>query len=219
MQIRTSQPRPAAGLTDVDLAALRYWVPAGQQVGGVPVWLSRTGFSGELGFQVFLRPEHALALREAIGTPAHAVRDGCDRSRSGSSRDVVTATTTSRTTLAFDALGPVRPVPRADDGHRALRTIAEDPPNRFVTIRLDEEAPTTVHDAHPDGAPRHVLASARSSDRSAWRSCRPRWPPPEPPSRRLPPTARSPVPSTCYPSMTPRKSVRAVDRAAGRSTA
>ena len=35
-------------------------------MGGVPVWLSRTGFSGELGFELFLRPEHADELWEAV---------------------------------------------------------------------------------------------------------------------------------------------------------
>ena len=55
-------------LTDADVDALRYFrfLPEPVTVGGVPVWLSRTGFSGELGFELFLRPEHADDLWAAV---------------------------------------------------------------------------------------------------------------------------------------------------------
>ena len=55
-------------ITDADVDALRYFrfLPEPVMVGGVPVWLARTGFSGELGFELFLRPEHADALWEAV---------------------------------------------------------------------------------------------------------------------------------------------------------
>ena len=55
-------------LTDADVDSLRYFrfIPEPVNVGGVPVWLSRTGFSGELGFELFLRPEHAGDLWAAV---------------------------------------------------------------------------------------------------------------------------------------------------------
>ena len=57
---------------------MRYFrfLPEPVTVGGVPVWLSRTGFSGELGFELFLRPEHAddlWAAVEAAGATPYGV--------------------------------------------------------------------------------------------------------------------------------------------------
>jgi aminomethyltransferase len=49
MQIQGPRSREVLqGLTDADLASLPYFrfLPEQVEVGGVPVWLSRTGFSG-----------------------------------------------------------------------------------------------------------------------------------------------------------------------------
>jgi aminomethyltransferase len=61
-----------------DVAALRYFrfVPEGVTVGGVPVMLSRTGYSGELGFELYCAPDDATALWDAVqqaGEP-HGIR-------------------------------------------------------------------------------------------------------------------------------------------------
>ena len=66
----TALPRVVRTLTDADVDSLGYFrfIPEHVRVGGVPVWLSRTGFSGELGFELFLRPEHA----QACGLPSKA---------------------------------------------------------------------------------------------------------------------------------------------------
>jgi aminomethyltransferase len=51
-----------------DVATLRYFrfVPEGVTVGGVPVMLSRTGYSGELGFELYCSPADAAELWHAI---------------------------------------------------------------------------------------------------------------------------------------------------------
>jgi aminomethyltransferase len=51
-----------------DVATLRYFrfVPDGVTVGGVPVMLSRTGYSGELGFELYCAPGDAAELWHAI---------------------------------------------------------------------------------------------------------------------------------------------------------
>jgi aminomethyltransferase len=51
-----------------DVATLRYFrfVPDGVTVGGVPVMLSRTGYSGELGFELYCSPNDAADLWNAI---------------------------------------------------------------------------------------------------------------------------------------------------------
>ena len=55
-------------ICDTDLSSLRYfrfW-PAKVQVGGVPCWVSRTGYSGELGFELFCSPDGAAQLWAAV---------------------------------------------------------------------------------------------------------------------------------------------------------
>ena len=58
--------RPITQGADVD--SLRYFRFAadGVTVGGVPCWLSRTGYSGELGFELYCRPDDATELWHAV---------------------------------------------------------------------------------------------------------------------------------------------------------
>ena len=51
-----------------DLEQLRYFrfVPEGVTVGGVPCTVSRTGYSGELGFELYCSPDDATALWNAV---------------------------------------------------------------------------------------------------------------------------------------------------------
>jgi aminomethyltransferase len=51
-----------------DVHALRYFrfVSDGVRIGGVPCWLSRTGYSGELGFELYCVPEDATKLWNAV---------------------------------------------------------------------------------------------------------------------------------------------------------
>jgi aminomethyltransferase len=52
----------------VDVDALRYFrfVTEGVSIGGLPCWLSRTGYSGELGFEIYCVPGDATALWHAV---------------------------------------------------------------------------------------------------------------------------------------------------------
>ncbi|HEU0223674.1 MAG TPA: hypothetical protein VFR34_15885 [Paracoccaceae bacterium] len=54
----------ALGVAEVE--ELRPFDCADTVVGGVPVLLSRTGFSGDLGYELFVAPERALALWDAL---------------------------------------------------------------------------------------------------------------------------------------------------------
>jgi aminomethyltransferase len=58
--------RPITEGADVD--SLRYFrfLTDGVRVGGVPVWLSRTGYSGELGFELYCSPDDARTLWDAV---------------------------------------------------------------------------------------------------------------------------------------------------------
>jgi aminomethyltransferase len=64
----------------VDVATLRYFrfVPEGVTVGGVPIMLSRTGYSGELGFELYCSPGDAAEL---LGITGYGY--GWDKTRTG----------------------------------------------------------------------------------------------------------------------------------------
>jgi aminomethyltransferase len=70
-QLGISGPRSREllqSLTDADVAGLgyfRFW-PEQVQVGGVPCWVSRTGYSGELGYELFCSPDGAEQLWDAV---------------------------------------------------------------------------------------------------------------------------------------------------------
>src|SRR5207248_6076696 len=53
-----------AGLTDADVHGLRYfrYWPEPVEAGGVPCFVSRTGYSGELGYEIFCEPKNAEDL-------------------------------------------------------------------------------------------------------------------------------------------------------------
>ncbi len=53
-------------LTDVDLAAIKYYWFAHGEVAGVRGTLSRTGYTGEDGFEVFVPPQMAVRVWDAI---------------------------------------------------------------------------------------------------------------------------------------------------------
>ena len=60
----TRHEKRSAPLCEADISGLRYFrfLPEPTKVGGVPCFVSRTGFGGELGYELFCRPEHAADL-------------------------------------------------------------------------------------------------------------------------------------------------------------
>ena len=134
-------------ITDADVDELRYFrfIPEHVQLGGAPVILSRTGFSGELGFEVFLAPEHARSVWDAVAG-AGAVPYGVDiieavRVETGMIVTGYDYQEHERTpfdvgmdrVVALDASGEFM-------GKDRLREVAKEPPNRFKTLRLDGDA-------------------------------------------------------------------------------
>jgi glycine cleavage system T protein (aminomethyltransferase) len=158
-------------ITDADLDALRYFrfFPEQVEVGGVPVWLSRTGFSGELGYEVFLRAEHAGALWAAV-EGAGAVPYGADviePIRVEVGMIVTDYDYDPGTRTPFD-LGLDRFVAlhERNMGTEALRAVAADPPNRFMTIRLHgDELPEYGSAVTREGEEVGVLTSPAVSPR------------------------------------------------------
>ncbi|MFF7973713.1 glycine cleavage system aminomethyltransferase GcvT [Streptomyces sp. NPDC007905] len=53
-------------LTDADLDGLKYYAGLPGTVAGVPALIARTGYTGEDGFELFVKPEHAVELWRAL---------------------------------------------------------------------------------------------------------------------------------------------------------
>ena len=131
-------------LTDADVDSLGYFrfIPEPVKVGGVPVWLSRTGFSGELGFELFLRPEHAEDLWAAVegaGATPYGV-EVIEPLRVETGMVVTDYDYAEHERTPFD-LGMDRVVALdaagAFMGKDRLIEVAADPPNRFKTLRVE----------------------------------------------------------------------------------
>ena len=81
-------------VTDVDLAALRYYAIAEGSVAGIPSLVARTGYTGEDGFEVFVENDRAHELWDAL-------------SEAGSGHGLVPVGLGARDTLRLEAGMPL----------------------------------------------------------------------------------------------------------------
>ena len=72
-----ARPTSSAPLTDVDLAALRYYAIAEGQAAGMPALVARTGYTGEDGFELFVDVGRRGALWDALLDGGRATRASC----------------------------------------------------------------------------------------------------------------------------------------------
>ena len=136
-------PELLARLCDRDVSGLRYfhfW-PDTVQVGGVPCWVSRTGYSGELGYEIFCRPEHADALWSAvIGAGARPYGlSAVETLRIESALIFIGYDYFQHQTNPFDmSLDKVIRLDTGDfSGKKALMETAKQPPRRLVTLMVE----------------------------------------------------------------------------------
>jgi glycine cleavage system T protein (aminomethyltransferase) len=155
-----------AGLTDADVAGLpyfRFW-PDQVDVGGVPCWVSRTGYSGEVGYELFCTPEHAEDLWAAV-TAAGARPYGLaavETIRIESGLIFIGYDYFQHETDPFDmSLDKVIRLDTEDfHGKHALAGTAKAPPRRFVTLGVEgSEAPEYGAALTVDGEPAGTLTS------------------------------------------------------------
>jgi len=165
-------------LTDADVGAgaLRYFhfIPEPVKVGGVPVYLSRTAYGGELGFELFLTdPADAAALWTAV-VGAGVTPFGVDlieilRIESGLIVTDYDYEAHQRTPYDFNMDRLVAlDAPVDFVGKERLREVAKNPPNRFVTLRLElpgEELPEYGASVLKEGEEVGTLTSPTSSPR------------------------------------------------------
>ncbi len=68
-------------MSDVDLAKMRYFGIAPARLGNVQGWISRTGYTGDLGYELWVPAEHALPVWDAVlaaGRDLHLLPVGLD---------------------------------------------------------------------------------------------------------------------------------------------
>lgn len=133
-------------LTGADVSSLRYfrfW-PEQVEVGGVPCWVSRTGYSGELGYELFCAPDGAEQLWAAV-TGAGARPYGLsavETIRIESGLIFIGYDYFQNETSPYDmGLDKMIRLDKEFCGRDALAAEAASPPNRFVTLVVDGAVP------------------------------------------------------------------------------
>ncbi|MEL5958486.1 glycine cleavage system aminomethyltransferase GcvT [Streptomyces sp. CLV115] len=87
-------PAILASVTDADLDGLKYYAGLPGTVAGVPALIARTGYTGEDGFELFVAPEHAERLWQAL-------------TEAGASRGLIPCGLSCRDTLRLEAGMPL----------------------------------------------------------------------------------------------------------------
>jgi aminomethyltransferase len=138
-------------------------------VAGIPAWVSRTGVTGELGYELFCRPDVAEALWEAVTAPVRARPVGFDaidvlRIEAGIILPGYDYTPGESTPydVSFDRL--VKFDGRDFLGRDALARIASNPPRRLVGLRIHgDDLPEAGAEISRDGRPIGAVTSPTDS--------------------------------------------------------
>ncbi len=132
-----------ATVCDADVRGLGYFrfLPEQVRVGEVQAWVSRTGYSGELGYEIFCEPDDALGLWAAL-TGAGAVPYGLaavETLRIESGLIFIGYDYFQHETNPFDmSLDKVIRLDGGDfNGRQALEQTVQSPPRRLVTLGVD----------------------------------------------------------------------------------
>jgi len=155
-----------ADLTDESVEDLGYFrfFPHQVHVGRVPVWVSRTGYSGELGFEVFTDPDYAEELWAAV-TGAGAKPYGLaavETLRIESGLIFIGYDYFQHETNPYDmSLDKVIRLDTGDfEGKAALAETGKSPPRRLVTLEVQgDEAPEYGASVTKNGEPAGTLTS------------------------------------------------------------
>jgi aminomethyltransferase len=152
-------------LTNADVSSLRYfrfW-PDRVEVGGVPCIVSRTGYSGELGYELFCPPDGAEELWEAVvgaGARPYGLA-AVETIRIESGLIFIGYDYFQHETSPYDmGLDAMIRLDKGDFcGKAALEREAASPPNRFVTLVVDGPVPEYGAAVTKDGAAAGTLTS------------------------------------------------------------
>src|SRR6476660_6666652 len=162
-----------AAVCSADVAKLRYFefIPDPVKVGGVPCWVSRTGFGGELGYELFCRPQEAEDLWSVVLDRCAARPFGVEAIEVLRSESVLIVLdydyhAHERTPFDFSLDRLVVLDGTEFNGRAALREVAKRPPRRFKTLVLEtDELPEYGAAVTGDGEPAGALASPTTRPR------------------------------------------------------
>jgi aminomethyltransferase len=156
-------------VTDVDLSGIKYYwfVPEQVKVAGIPLWLSRTGFSGEQGFELFVDPKHAPDLWQAmldLGCVPYGT-DAVEPARIEAGMVVTDYDYEPHTMTPYDlSFDRLIKLDRDFRGRDAIRDVAANPPKRLKGLHLEgSEVPEYGAAVTKDGQPVGTLTSPASS--------------------------------------------------------
>jgi aminomethyltransferase len=155
-----------AGLVDEGVEQLGYFrfLPHQVHVGRVPVWVSRTGYSGELGYEIFCDPDYAGDLWDTLveaGAKPYGLA-AVETLRIESGLIFIGYDYFQHETDPFDmCLDKVIRLDAGDfNGKKALEETAKAPPRRMVTLVLEgQEVPAYGAAVTKDGQPAGTLTS------------------------------------------------------------
>ena len=162
-----------AKVCSVDISALRYFrfIPDQVKVGGVPCWVSRTGFGGELGYELFCKPPDAedlwsVAVDRCAAKPFGVEAIEVLRIEAGLIVLDYDYHAHERTPFDFSFDRLVAFDGSEFNGKAALRKIAGSPPHRFKTLVLEsDELPEYGASVTSKGEPAGTLTSPTKSPR------------------------------------------------------
>jgi aminomethyltransferase len=152
-------------LAGADVSSLRYfrfW-PERVEVGGVPCLVSRTGYSGELGYELFCAPDGAEQLWEAVvgaGARPYGLA-AVETIRIESGLIFIGYDYFQHETSPYDVGldSVIRLGKAAFHGKAALEAEGAGPQNRFVTLVVDGPVPEYGAAVTRDGEPAGTLTS------------------------------------------------------------
>jgi aminomethyltransferase len=155
-----------ADLIDEEVESLGYFrfFPHQVNVGRVPCWVSRTGYSGELGYEIFCDPDYAEELWDTltgVGAKPYGLA-AVESLRIESGLIFIGYDYFQHETDPFDmSLDKVIRLDKGDfHGKAALERTAKEPPRRLVTLTLEgSEAPEYGAAVTKDGEPAGTLTS------------------------------------------------------------
>ena len=159
------------GLTDLDLASLGYFRfhPEPVQVGGVQATVLRTGFSGELGFELVTDPASAPALWQALiaagGKPFGL--EAIDIARVEAGLIIIALDYQPGETSPYDvSLDRFIKQGTENVGAEALAAVGANPPKRLKTLTIEGDAvPEAGSAVTKDGEEVGALTSPVTSPR------------------------------------------------------
>jgi aminomethyltransferase len=151
-----------------DLQYFRFW-PEPTKVAGREAWVLRTGFSGEKGYEVVMKPEDALAIWEALleagGVPFGL--NAVDLARTEVGLIIIAVDYNPGETSPWD-LSMDRFIKTDTEcvGAEALAAYGANPPKRFKSLRIEgETAPDYGAAVTKDGLQVGVVTSPAVSPR------------------------------------------------------